>query len=423
MSRSSAFAFAACVAAASFSAWSPATAAPGYRVLYSFCHNGKFVCADGKAPAANLVADTAGNLYGTTSAGGSTGNGVVFELVRNGRKYTYQVLHSFDGEADGGVPVTPLIIDTAGNLYGTASADGANFGGTAFELSPNGGQWTYKVLTNFCSSAGQGCIQGQVPESPLTYAGKSSGQLYDGASPLYGATLEGGPNGVGTVYFLTPSGGSWTGGTVYSFCSLSGCADGEFPIGELGLDTSGNLYGTTAGGGNINGNGVAYRLATATGLETVLHIFCSAPDCTDGNDPLSGLTLADRNQLFGSTIVGGKHGSGTVYELNGKSGKEKVLYAFCRKPGCSDGVGPSSPVILDSGTLAGTAGGGDASSDGVIYRIGAANDETVLYTFCQLAGCKDGASPVGVIAAGNSLFGVTQRGGNKNDGVVFELTP
>src|SRR5436309_5684146 len=86
-----------------------------YRVLYSFCHGGKFVCADGKTPAANLVSDAAGNLYGTTSAGGDTGNGVIFELVRSGNRYKYQALHSFDGNLEGGVPDTALILDTAGN--------------------------------------------------------------------------------------------------------------------------------------------------------------------------------------------------------------------------------------------------------------------------------------------------------------------
>jgi len=397
-----------------------------YRVLYSFCHDGKFVCADGKAPAANLVSDSAGNLYGTTSAGGDTGNGVIFELARSGNRYKYQVLHSFDGNLEGGVPVTALILDTAGNLYGTAVSGGANFGGTAFELMPNADhtQWTYSVLINFCSAPGAGCIQGQVPESALTYAGASSGQPYDGTSTLYGTVQQGGANGGGAVYSLTPSGGSWTGALVYSFCSVSACADGEFPVGQLGLDVAGNLYGTTAGGGNLDGNGVVYKVAKRTGSETVLHSFCSEPDCTDGNDPLAGVTLADRRQLFGATIVGGKHGSGTVYELNARTANEKVLYSFCRKAGCSDGVGPASPVVQNAGTLVGTANGGDAASDGVVYRIGASNDETVLYTFCQQPACTDGAAPVGVILGNNgALFGVTQRGGNKNDGVVFELAP
>src|SRR6185503_6946229 len=132
---------------------------------------------------------------------GATGNGVIFKLSPSGNRYTYQVLHSFDGAAEGGVPATSLIIDAAGNLYGTATADGANFGGTAFELSPvQDGSWTYQVLTNFCSQASGNCVQGMVPESPLTYTKAASGKPYDGFSPLYGTTLEGGANGVGAVY-------------------------------------------------------------------------------------------------------------------------------------------------------------------------------------------------------------------------------
>src|ERR1051326_5729443 len=156
--------------------------ASSFNVLYRFCQEGKFLCTDGKNPAANVIMDAAGNLYGTTSAGGATGNGVIFELIREGKGHQYKVLHSFDGNGEGGVPVTQLIMDTAGNLYGTATAGGSNFGGTAFELSPNAdrSQWTYKVLTNFCSSAGTGCVQGMVPESPLTYADAATGQPYDG---------------------------------------------------------------------------------------------------------------------------------------------------------------------------------------------------------------------------------------------------
>src|ERR1051326_6569006 len=91
--------------------------ASSYNVLHRFCQEGKFLCTDGKNPAANLVMDSAGNLYGTTSAGGATGNGVIFELAREGKGHKYQVLHSFDGNGEGGVPVTQMIIDTAGNLF------------------------------------------------------------------------------------------------------------------------------------------------------------------------------------------------------------------------------------------------------------------------------------------------------------------
>jgi uncharacterized repeat protein (TIGR03803 family) len=413
------------LASAGIAGFAANASASHFKVLYSFCHGGKFVCSDGKTPAANVIHDGAGNLYGTTSAGGATGNGVIFKLSPSGNRYTYQVLHSFDGAAEGGVPATSLIIDAAGNLYGTATADGANFGGTAFELSPvQDGSWTYKVLTNFCSQPSGNCVQGMVPESPLTYTEAASGKPYDGFSPLYGTTLEGGANGVGAVYQLTNSGGNWSGSTIYSFCSAANCADGQFPIGQLGLDASGNLYGTTnAGGTNNNGAGVAYKLVTASGAESVIHNFCSEVSCADGSNPLPGVTLDDKT-LFGATTLGGKHGSGTVYQLNPATGKEKVFYSFCRKTGCKDGIGPVGPVIEYGGALLGAAGGGDASSSGVIYRVGVSNDETVLHTFCQQPACTDGAVPLGVVVdrAGN-LFGTTQRGGKRNDGVVFELTP
>jgi len=402
-------------------------AASTFRVLYSFCHDKRFVCSDGKAPASNVIRDAAGNLYGTTSAGGPTGNGVIFELARSGRKYSYRVLHSFDGAADGGVAVTQLIMDMAGNLYGTATADGSNFGGTAFQLSPdaNHENWTYKVLTNFCSSGGANCIQGMVPESPLTYAGAARGQLYDGVSPLYGTTLNGGPNDVGTAYQLTLSGGTWTGTLLYSFCSVANCADGQFPSGQLALDAKGNLYGTTNAGGTGDGSaGVAYRIITGTGSENVVYDFCSKPACRDGSLPGTGVTLDRRRTLFGATGVGGKHGSGTVYELNAASGKQSVLYSFCMRAGCKDGVGPTSPVIEYGGALIGTARGGNSTSAGVIYRIGAGNDETVLHTFCEEPDCTDGSLPVGVLADGaGNLFGATQTGGKKNAGVIYEFTP
>lgn len=402
-------------------------AASHYQVLYSFCHGNKFVCADGKAPAADLVADDAGNFYGTTTAGGSTNNGVIFKLSKAKHGYKYQVLHSFDGAAEGGVPVTPLVRDADGNLYGTATADGTNFGGTVFELSPDTTQtqWTYKVLINFCSDSSPDCLQGMVPESPLTYAGAAAGAPYDGLSPLYGTTLEGGANGVGMAYSLTPDSSTWTPKLIYSFCSVTNCADGEFPVGQLVLNERGNLFGTTIGGGSsANSSGVVYKIEPKSGAETVLYNFCSATDCADGSSPLPGVTRGRANHLFGATSVGGKHGSGTVYELNPRTQKEHVLYSFCRELGCSDGVGPVPPVVEDHGSLVGTASGGDGESNGVIYRIGASNNETILYTFCQKVNCADGAAPVGVIATGTSaLFGMTQRGGNRNQGVIFKLVP
>jgi uncharacterized repeat protein (TIGR03803 family) len=395
-----------------------------YRVLYSFCHGNKFVCKDGKDPAAGLVQDKDGNYFGTASAGGALGNGVIFELKKKHDTYVYRVLHSFDGNAEGGTPVTQLVIDTAGNLYGTAVAGGSNFGGTAFELSPGADKsWTYTVIQNFCTQIKPDCVQGSVPQSALTYAGASDGALYDGTSPLYGTTLEG-PSSPGVVYALTPASGGFTGSVLYNFCAQANCADGSNPEGQIALDSSGNLYGTTFNGGNANGVGVAYRLDTTSGTYTVLHTFCSLAACADGSNPAPGLTLAGKT-LYGATSLGGNaNNGGTVYTLNPGSGKENVLYAFCPTAGCADGEGPISPVLRTQGTSIGTAQGGDASADGVIYQVGASGAETVLYTFCQAAGCVDGALPVGVTTgtAGNYI-GVTSRGGFKNQGAIFQLTP
>ena len=405
---------------------SPASATT-YTVLHSFCHGNKFVCKDGKSPAAGLVSDAHGNLYGTTSAGGDTGNGVIFELEfkRKANKYAYRVLHSFDGAADGGVPITPLIIDTAGNLYGTATADGSDFGGTAFEISPNADRsaWTYKVLINFCSHGGTGCIDGMVPESGLAYAGSSTGVPYDGTSPLYGTTLEGSTPGI--VYRLTQSGGSWDGSVLYGFCAQASCADGEFPVGQIAVDGAGrNVYGTTNGGGGENGSGVVFKVATANGAETVLHTFCGEVNCTDGSGAQGGVALSGKT-LFGTAPLGGKNDGGVVFRINVGSEKEKVLYSFCSAAGCTDGQGPDGPPLQNSVDLFGVALGGDASVNGVIYQIGPDNSETVLHHFCQADKCTDGSLPVGgvVINSIADIFGVTERGGDRGDGVVYELAP
>jgi uncharacterized repeat protein (TIGR03803 family) len=399
-----------------------------YNVLYSFCSKGgKFVCSDGKNPAAALISDPRGNLYGTTSAGGTTQSGVIFELHRGLNKYSYHVLHSFNCAetcSEGGVPVTPLIIDTKGNLYGTAVSGGSDFGGTVFELSPDrqNKTWTYKVLINFCSQAGTGCLDGMVPQSGLTYAGASTGALYDGTSPLFGTTIEGGSS-PGIVYELTQSGGNWTGTTLYGFCHQANCSDGTTPIGQIAVDVLGKtLYGTTNGGGNENGSGVAYKVDIATGAETVLHTFCSEAGCTDGSGGNGGVTLGDRNAVLGTTPLGGANNGGTFFQINAKTGKEKVIYSFCKETDCADGQAPDAALVPNGANLIGTSSGGSVFN-GVLFQVNPDKSETVLHTFCQLADCTDGSLPVGALVdPAGTIFGVTEHGGKRNDGVVYQLT-
>jgi uncharacterized repeat protein (TIGR03803 family) len=212
------------------------------RVLHSFGSG-----TDGSTPSAPLIFDAAGNLYGTTNAGGAAGGeGTVFELSpTGGGNWTETVLYSFGPLPDGAEPWTgALTFDSAGNLYGTTAAGGTNRDGTVFELSPTaGGGWTEQVLHDF----GNG-TDGFEP---------FGGLIIDAAGNLYGTTTQGGLEGEGTVFELAPSGGGWTETLLYSF--VNNGTDGTYPLAGLTFDSAGNLYGTTGLSGT-NGYGTAFEL-------------------------------------------------------------------------------------------------------------------------------------------------------------------
>src|SRR5664279_5403051 len=210
-------------------------AAAQEQVLHNFNNNG----TDGTFPQAGLIVDGAGNLYGTTSEGGtyiscSGGCGTVFELTPNGSGgWTETVLHNFNSNGtDGANPYAGLIFDAAGNLYGTTTTGGTYYVGTVFELSPSqGGGWTEKVLYSFNYNG----TDGNYPQASLTI---------DAAGNLYGTTWAGGPYGYGygTVFELTPAaGGGWTETVLHNFVGTDGAA----PLAGLIFDAAGNLYGTT----------------------------------------------------------------------------------------------------------------------------------------------------------------------------------
>jgi uncharacterized repeat protein (TIGR03803 family) len=193
-----------------------------------------------------LVFDQAGNLYGTTSAG-PHGSGAIFQLSPSGNGWTEKILYSLNiNGSEGSSPSAGLIFDTAGNLYGTTTTGGANMAGTAFELSPNGSNWTFSVLSDFPNNGCDGCIQG------------SMASLYrDNAGNLYGTSPNGGSSGFcGAVFKLTPSQSGYTYSMLYNFQCQS---DGSFPEGNLVPDSSGNLV-STAGGGGSSGHGVVFTV-------------------------------------------------------------------------------------------------------------------------------------------------------------------
>jgi uncharacterized repeat protein (TIGR03803 family) len=291
-------------------------------VLYSFCAQTN--CVDGEGPPVGLIIDGSGNLYGTTSAGGAHGGGTVFELIPDAARttWTQTILASFCARtncADDGGPEAALIMDQSGNLYGTTYGGGAHGKGAVFELTPNAARtnWTETVPHSFCAKAG--CADGENPEVAL---------IVDRSGNLYGTTGVGGAHGKGAVFELTPNANrtKWSEAVLYSFCAQTICADGEYPDAGLIMDRSGNLYGTTAGGGvhqacgqHFCVGGTVFELTPNPGrtnwTETVLHSFCAEANCLDGAGP-SGVIMDGSGNLYGTTIGGGAYGFGTVFELN-----------------------------------------------------------------------------------------------------------
>jgi uncharacterized repeat protein (TIGR03803 family) len=335
---------------------SPASGHWRETILYKFSGG-----SDGKYPSSGLVSDSAGNLYGTTSQGGSSscGCGVVFKVDPSG---TETVLYSFNG-TDGDEPMGGLIFDAHGDLFGTTTNGGTNFDGTVFELVPNSdGTWTEQVLYSFTSGSGDG-------------SNPEAGVVMDHAGNLYGTTESGGNNpGDGTVFELKHSGSSWKESILYSF---TGGADGSRPFAGLTIH-DGKLYGTTIAGGS--GTGVVFELQRGSSgwTETVIYAFKGHPD---GASPEAAVIFDQSGNLYGTTYSGGWRycfiGCGTIFKLTPKSGggwQETVLYQFNGR-GVSDGQNPEASLLRDAkGHLYGTTplGGGTKSCPegcGVVFKL------------------------------------------------------
>ena len=261
----------------------------------------RFSGPDGYWPAGELTFDRTGDIFGTTLAGGAYGGGTVFELVRNSNGWTESVIHGFDGSNDGGELMGGVIIDPAGNLYGTAyfGGDRTCLCGLVFELSPSAGSWSYRELHVF-----QGAADGAWPKNGL---------IMDGSGNLYGTTSDQGPfGGSGTVFELSPSGDYWNLTTIRGFSGGSGTNPG--PAGGVILDASGNLYGTTYATG-FYGQGSVFELTPIAGgwNYTTLHDFFDL--IHDGQYPVGNLLRDAHGNIFGTTSQGGDYGGGTVWEI------------------------------------------------------------------------------------------------------------
>jgi uncharacterized repeat protein (TIGR03803 family) len=250
-------------------------------VLYSFTGS-----PDGSIPGPGLIRDAAGNFYGTTELGGTGGDGTVFRVDKTGKE---TVLHSFSG-TDGKFPISGLVRDRAGNLYGTAWLGGAFGNGTVFKLDKKGNE---TVLYSFAN----GTSDGQQP---------FAGPILGPGNNLYGTTASGGAFGYGTVFKVNRQSGKES--ILYSFAGVP--TDGSSPYAELTIDAAGNLYGTTWSGG-ASGDGTIFKFDTTTGKETVLHSF----NGSDGRLIYGALVRNAAGNLYGTALIGGTFGYGTVFKL------------------------------------------------------------------------------------------------------------
>jgi uncharacterized repeat protein (TIGR03803 family) len=283
-------------------------------VLYSFQGEGT---GDGAFPVAPVVLDKSGNVYGTTPFGGAVGGGTVFELTRSGSVWSENILHSFSRSGnDGQNPYAALIMDKAGNLYGTTSQGGSYTFGTVFELSESNGAWTESAIYNFKNSKNDGAYP-------------YGGVTFDQVGNLYGTTNYGGrgtdcsPGSCGAVFELSPGKKRWVGKILHSFKAGK---DGSFPNAGVTLDEAGNVYGTTSfgGGGACEVNGI-------TGCGTVFMLKKSGTvwreqiftfNGENGAMPQGGIALDNEGNLYGATFYGGSGdcnnnlpGCGLVFEL------------------------------------------------------------------------------------------------------------
>jgi uncharacterized repeat protein (TIGR03803 family) len=418
------------------SSGSVASAPPPYTVLHSFCAQSQ--CADGANPAASVVLDSNGDIFGTTQSGGHGGanSGTVFEIphLSGDRFGRYKILHNFCTKQrcpDGAQPAGNLIIDKDGNLYGTTLNGAFGQVGNVFELRQEGGAWTIHVIYRFPGDGSSGATPHY-----LTYAAARSGVPYDGSSPLYVTAASGGAEG-GTVLRLMPGPGEWHPEVIYQFCQkrdqTNPCLDGQSPNPGLAFDESGNIYGTTMDGGDHK-NGTIFELSPpakkfAPWPEIVLYSFCSKPNCADGAAPASGVVMdAQGKNLFGATPrMPVSDGGSVLYKFVLQDANPyNVLHSFCTQLPCSDGADAHAlPAVAPSGSVFGTTGAGGAKNDGTLYQYQGTQYST-LYSFCALANCADGSqpspwAPQAIVASGNNLvvFGTTVSGGAFGKGVVY----
>jgi len=388
-----------------------------FKVLHAF----GVAAGDGNLPSSPLLKDSAGNLYGMTSAGGAHNLGTVYRLSPTSTgSFNETILYSFKGgPADGGFPQGSLVRDSAGNLYGVTSVGGitatvCNYSagpgcGVIFKLTPTStGLWIESVLHRFTGTDGGNSFAGLVQDSKGNF---------------YGATSAGGSKGLGTVYKLSLTSTGWKETVLHSF---TGNPDGVEPLifqTALTLDGLGNIYGSTYTGGAASG-GIVFELIPQTSgawKEKILYTFQRG---ADGYEPLTGVILDKSGNVYGTTLLGGTSpGSGDVFELTAANGYAKtILHDFNVLTDPAKET-PHGLFFDASGNLYGT-------TEYALYKLtheSSGWSETVLWAFdnSQDQGANTVYQPAIMDAQGN-FWGATLWGGPAGQftgGVAWELIP
>jgi uncharacterized repeat protein (TIGR03803 family) len=396
---------------------------------------------DGSDPQAPLILDSNDNLFGATTTGGANGKGTIFEqpAINN----NINVLASFTTNS-GSDPVGPLI-ESGGTFYGTASSGGSQNAGTVFVL--NSGSSSITTLASLTSSIGQTPNGGVVMDTGGNLFGTAalggaggngavfelakgkstvtalasfpmgngsdpnSGLTRDGNGNLFGITQSGGPLDEGTIFEIV-SGSS----TVTTLASVSGGGtNGLDPSGPLAVDSSGNVYGTMSSGG-ANSAGTVFEIAKGIGSITTLGSFNAA---TTGSDPSTGLVIDGSGNLFGTTSGGGSGSDGTIFEVVNGSKTITLVAAF----NGTNGALPTAGLVVDAnGNVFGTTSSGGANSLGTVFEIlKGTNSITTLASFNSATG-DDPQGPLTVDSNGN-VYGTTSAGGPNSStfGTIFEV--
>jgi uncharacterized repeat protein (TIGR03803 family) len=402
-----------------------------------------FTGSNGAHPQAGLVMDGSGNLYGTAADGGASNQGTVFEVLHGSGTLT--ALVSFNDPTNGAYPQGSLVMDSSGNLYGTTEngpiLNGAIRQGSVFELTAGSG--TLTTLAAFWGTRGVNPLTGLAMDGSDNLYGTTQGQNENGFSkvfelapatrtvtvlaqfshptgsyPLAGVVMDGSGNLYGTAAF----GGAFGAGTVFELAAGSGGitalasfngSNGTNPEGNMVIDGSGNLYGTTRNGGAY-GDGTVFELAAGSGTITTLASF----NGTNGSGPLGGLLLDGSGNLYGTTTGGGAAGYGAVFEVVHGRGAITTLASF---PGGNEQDPEECNLIMDGqGNLYGTAEARNSGYYGAVFEVAAGSGKiTTLAAFNR----KTGSLPVGgvVMDSHGNLYGVTDSGGTSGDGTVFEV--